>query len=496
MLGLGQRMARGAAWMVLLKLLMRLLGVISTLILARLLMPADFGLVALAMAIYGFTGLLGAFGFDAALIHKQDAADRSHYDTAWTLNLLYGVAQTAVLALLAGPLGQWLGNAELVPLIYLLAGLALIERFENIGVVDFRKELRFHKEFQYEFPVRVVRFAVTVGLAFALRDYWALVAGIAVGRVLKVMLSYAMHPFRPRLSLVRARELFWFSKWFLGSHIFGFINQRGDMLILGGMAGTTSLGFYRVGFEISNLPTSELVTPMVRAIFPGYAKAAAEGNLAFYVQRMLAVFGLLAIPAGVGMALVAEPMVSVLLGPKWEPATPLIAVLAIYGILSGLVRANHPVFLAVGKPWVTTFYTGARAVLTVPVLLAAVHVGGAQGAAWGQLGIAATLALPYAYLLVRELGLPLSALLAGLWRPVAAAGLMSGVVLTAGHLLQGGDVEHLLVQVPLGALTYLAGVAGLWLVAGRPQGAEAEMGRWVVQQVRVKAGARGVVGSG
>jgi PST family polysaccharide transporter len=481
-------MARGAAWMVSLRLLMRGLGVISTLILARLLMPEDFGLVALAMAIYGFSGLLGAFGLDAALIHKQDAADRSHYDSAWTMNLLYGALQGLVLALLAGPLAALFGDERLVPIVYILAGLAFLERWENIGVVDFRKELRFHKEFQYELPVRLLRFAVTVGLAFALRNYWALVAGMVAGRVFKVALSYAMHAYRPRLSLERAGELFRFGKWFLASNVFGFVNQRGDMLILGGLVGTTPLGFYRVGFEIANLPSSELVAPMVRAIFPGYAKAAANGELAPYVRRMLGAFALLAVPAGVGMALVADPLVTVVLGAKWQPAAPLMAVLAIYGVLSGLVRANHPVFLALGKPWVTTYYTGARALLTVPVLLAAVHMGGALGAAWGQLGIAAVLAIPYAVVLVRELALTWGELAGVLWRPAAAAGLMAAVVSGLGDLAGHGALAQLLLLVPAGAVVYgLAGV-GLWWLAGWPEGAEADFLRWLGRKTGPRAG--------
>jgi len=482
--------------MVSLKLIMRGLGVVSTLILARLLMPADFGLVALAMAVYGFSGLLGAFGFDAALIHKQDAAERSHYDTAWTLNLLYGAAQGVVLWLLAAPLGGLLGDERLVPIIEVLAGLAVLERFENIGVVDFRKELRFHKEFQYELPVRLLRFAVTVGLAVAFRDYWALVAGIAAGRVSKVALSYVMHPFRPRPSLARAGELFRFSKWFLASNVFGFVNQRADMLIVGAFAGATPLGYYRVGFEISNLPSSEVVAPMVRAIFPGYARAAADGQLAYYVRRMLGAFALLAVPAGVGMALVAEPLVTVLLGPRWQPAAPLMAVLAIYGVLSGLVRANHPVFLALGRPWVTTYYTGARALLTVPVLAAAVHFGGALGAAWGQLGIAAGLTLPYAVVLGRALGLPLRGLAGAVWRPAAASAAMAVAVLAVGRVSGLSAAELLLGQVGIGVTAYGLALAGLWLAAGRPRGAETEVLRWLAGRLRPQGRPGRAMGSG
>jgi O-antigen/teichoic acid export membrane protein len=475
---------------------MRFLGLISTLILARLLMPADFGLVALAMAIYGFSELFGAFGFDAALIHKQDAADRSHYDTAWTLNFLYALLRGLVLLALAGPLAALMDTPKLEGIVQILAGLAILPGLNNIGVVEFRKEMHFHKEFAYEFTSRVMRFVVTVALAFVLRNYWALVAGIVTGVTSKTALSYLLHPYRPRPQLSQARDLFAFSKWYLAGQLFGFVNQRADMLIIGGLAGVAPLGLYRVAHEFAHLPSTELVQPIVRAVFPAYAKVAESGELAYYVERMLGGFATLAVPASLGLALVADNLVPVVLGEKWLEAIPLLGILAIYGLLAAFFRANHPIFLALGKPWINTYYAGARALMAVPVLWLAVSAAGPRGAALAQLSIAAVLLPPYLYVVRAHLGMAWGRFAAAVWRPLGASLGMAGVVTAIGGGLVAPKAAVLAAQVSGGAAVFVLGLALLWLISGRPEGAESELLRRFGGQVGRRLAPRRAVGSG
>ena len=169
----GTRMARGAAWMVVLQSADRVLGFLSILVLARLLVPEDFGLVALAMAIVGSLTAFSEFGFDLALIQNQ-SAQRKHYDTAWTLGLLRGLLLAGLLLLISKPNADLMGDQRLVTLVYVLALVPFIESFINVGIVDFRKDLVFRKEFLYRFSSRLGGVLTTVTLAFFWRDYWAL----------------------------------------------------------------------------------------------------------------------------------------------------------------------------------------------------------------------------------------------------------------------------------------------------------------------------------
>src|SRR5688572_707114 len=123
--------AKGAAWMVVAKLTERSLGLISTLVLARLLVPADFGLVAMAMSVIALIELATAFGFELALIQRQNPT-KEHYDTAWTLNVTLGTSSALVTAALAYPAALFFDEPRLVLVMVALAGSWAIQSFENI----------------------------------------------------------------------------------------------------------------------------------------------------------------------------------------------------------------------------------------------------------------------------------------------------------------------------------------------------------------------------
>jgi len=199
--------AKGAAWMTFFKLTERTLGIISTLILARLLLPEDFGLVAMAMSIVAATEILTAFGFDVVLIQKQGAT-RAHYDTAWTLQVCFGLAGAICLTLLASPTAWFYHEEQLKSVIYVIAVSFFFRNLENIAVVDFRKKMVFHKEFAYRFSIKIIGFCVTIPLAIYLRSFWALVFGQLTLSLATFVLSYAMNSFRPRLSFTHTREIF------------------------------------------------------------------------------------------------------------------------------------------------------------------------------------------------------------------------------------------------------------------------------------------------
>ena len=202
-----RQIASGAGWLMLFKMADKSVGLISTAILARVLTPADFGLVAMALAVVALTQLMGAFGFDSALIQRQDAI-RKHYDTAWTFNVALGGLIAATLLLLAYPAAQFYREPRLALIIPVLAITALIGGFENIGTVAFRKELDFRSEFRFLLAKRLASFTVTLALALTFRTYWALIAGAVTGSVMSVAISYWLHDYRPKFTLAARADLF------------------------------------------------------------------------------------------------------------------------------------------------------------------------------------------------------------------------------------------------------------------------------------------------
>ena len=170
-------MAAGAAWVIIFRLTDRGIGLVSTLILARLLVPADFGLVAMSMSILALVEILSTFSFDIALIQNAKS-ERRHYDTAWTLNVLLGLANATALLALAIPVSIFYSEPRVIAVMCIIALNCSIQGFGNIGVVAFQKDLDLQKEFRLGVTKKLVAFCVTVTVAYLLRSYWALLAGM------------------------------------------------------------------------------------------------------------------------------------------------------------------------------------------------------------------------------------------------------------------------------------------------------------------------------
>ena len=323
-------MSRGVAWMMLSKIAERGISLVSTMVLARLLVPDDFGVIVLATSMIGLLEILGAFGFDTALIRQADAS-REHFDAVWTFNVLFGFG-VALMAVALSPGAAWLyGDSRLVSVLLVVAIARAIGGFENIGVISFRKELQFDREFMFLLAKRVATsLLVTLPLAFALRSYWALLLGNLFGTCIAVILSYVVHAYRPRLSLKGLASLTTFSKWLFISNLLEFLHGRAADFIIGRWAGSAALGSFTVAREIARMPTGEIAAPVHRAVFPGYVKLADDRELLRQTYlRLTSVLVLLVIPAGVGLSILAEPIVLILLGLKWTSAVPLVQLLAI-----------------------------------------------------------------------------------------------------------------------------------------------------------------------
>lgn len=486
---LGQKMARGAAWLVLFRLLERGIGFVSTLILARILVPADFGLVAMATSILAALELLGAFSFDLALIQNQ-RAERRHYDTAWTFGVVFGLVKAVGMCLLALPAAAFFNEPRVAWVMVALALCAAIQGFDNIGIVAFQKDLQLHKEFQLGLAKKLAGFFVTLGLAFWLQSHWALVAGVLAMRVTGLVLSYTMHPFRPRLCWSAAGELFNYSKWLLLNNVLIFLNNRGTDFIIGRVSGAQSLGLYSVAYEVANLPTTELVFPISRAVFPGYAKL--SGELSLLREAFLKVIGLIAmltVPAGALIGLCADPVVRVLLGPKWIDAVPLIQTLAMFGIVRSIHGPTGSIYLAIGKPRTIAYLQALQFATALALMVVLVPAAGALGAAWAMLAAASCAMLVNYMLAIRELKLRLMTLVSALWRPVAAACVMAACIVWLQTRIPdspayGAAVLELVALGSAGLAVYIGTVAMSWRLAGRPAGAEAT----VIELLKARVG--------
>ncbi len=473
------RVAKGTAWVIAWRLATRNIGLVSTLILVRLLEPADFGLIAIATGVIASVDALSSIGVQEALIRDRNR-DRALYDTGFAISLVRGLITAVLIALLATPAANFFSEPRLAVVFLALAAGVLVSSAENIGIVDFRRDLNFRKEFDLQFGTRVIGVAVTVGSALIWHSYWALVAGLLASRVARLIMSYTMSDYRPRLSLKAWNRIAGFSAWTWVVGILMRIEERADNVVVGHYLGTEAAGMLSVGSEIGRLPTTELLEPLNRALFPGFAEAleAKATKTALFLET-IGLGVLAALPAGVGISMVAHPMVNVTLGARWVQVVPLIEIVApvttasIFGIVGSTLLVAH------GLMRQTVIITAAATISRVVLLILGVWMYGLVGAA-----IAGGLSLLIMQVVVLRLtlhraGVSLATLGSRLWRPAVAASAMVAVMYACGMAWAPATSPDLLPSLvdlcersAVGAMAYVAVAAGLWVLSGRPDGAE------------------------
>jgi O-antigen/teichoic acid export membrane protein len=469
--------AAGAGLLILLRAADRLIGLLSFSITARLLQRDDFGVFALAVSILAVVELFTQAGVDTALIQHR-TFDRRLYNTAWTLNILLEAVVAIVLCAAAVPVSRFFDAPSVEVILYWLALATLIAGFENVGTVDFLKTLDFRREVMLRLGVRVVATAVALSLAFAWRDYRALVAGYVASKVCLVILSFVMHPFRPRPSLGAFRRLFGFTKWMLARNVLQELNNYAAPLIVGRLVNVGALAYFSLARELAGVATTDLQAPIRRALFPGYA--AMNDNPPALKRAYLdsvAMMVLLGLPIPVGLAVAASEVVRVVFGERWLAAAPLLQILALSGIVSAMSAGVQPVLLAIGRPESATKLAALRLAVLLPCLAVGGTVAGVHGVAWAMVTAAAVMWIFDWGLVRRALLLSMTEIWHGLHRPLVAAAIMTAVMWALLAVLPtnggfGAAFVRLATVTPIGAAAYVACLLIAWRVAGRPPGAE------------------------
>lgn len=460
---------KGTAWLVAARWLVRGIGFVSTIVLARILVPADFGLVALATMLTGLIGVLGETGLMYYLIREQ-SPDRSHFDTVWTLQTLTGLVLTFAVIALAPLFQHWFDKPDLRLTIQLLALTLLLQGAHNPGVVWFRKNMEFGRDFLTILFPKIAGFVTTLSLAYFWRSHWALVTGILASNLMFFVQSFVMHPFRPRFSLERTRDIWHFSIWSLIHAIFEYLAEQIDTLILGRFKTARAVGLYHVAYDVAGSPLVELSQPLSRVLMPAYVKIQDDAaELARVFNRVFSGVALLAFAIGAGAALVAEDAVLVILGPQWVESAPLMQILAPSCGAFALIFPLYAFLISMGRPKLAAYITIVQVILLAAVLTPLAMHYDLREVAMGRLAVLGVLLVGSLAIFARVAHLSAGTILASLWRPALAALVMFGAVEALEHAAAGWTpLPRLLASVATGAAAYIATVLVSWAAAGRP----------------------------
>ncbi|MBW1667534.1 MAG: lipopolysaccharide biosynthesis protein [Deltaproteobacteria bacterium] len=350
--GITRSVVRGGLWVFGLRVLNRTLSLVRTVVLARLLLPKDFGLLGIALLSISTLETFSQTGFQTALIQKKEGVE-SYLDTAWTVSFIRGLFLFLILFSSAPIVANFFNSPDAILVIRVLALSFVLSGFRNVGIVFFQKELEFRKTFFYEFPSTVANLFVSIGLALILKSVWALVWGTLAAGFISLWMSYMLHPYRPKIRVEKQQVegLFAFGRWVLASSILVFLNSQGDDIFVGKILGITALGYYQMAYLLSNLPATEITHIISRVSFPAYSKLQDDiAKMGRAYLRVVKITSFISIPLGGIVFILAPEFTKIFLGEKWIAIVPALQVLVIWGVLRSIGATTGPVLYAYGKP--------------------------------------------------------------------------------------------------------------------------------------------------
>lgn len=485
------KIAVGVMWLGAAKVIVNLLALLSTLVLARFLTPADFGLVAIGTTLLTIIGAVTDLSLASALVQRTTVED-AHFHTAWTLNIVRSVLVSMVFCAISPVVVYFYGDERLFGVLLWLSFSIFLTGFNNPKMVVLTRRLEFWQDFVQSVGQKLVGFVVGVGVAFLYQSYWALIAGALASQLSGVIVSYVVCPYRPRFALSKAAELWGFSVWLSLGQLVNILNWKFDHLLVGARLGQEALGHYSVGDNIAGMPTRELVAPIERTLFPGFARIGGDVSRLqkAYVsaQTMVCFF---ALPAGVGFAIIAQPLVLMAMGERWLPIVKVIEFVSVTVALQTVSSAAQPLAMAGGQTKMLFKRDLTSFCLRIPMIIVGLHLGGLFGLLVARAVSTIVSIGMNMYVVKTMIDLGFVKQLRQNFRSIVGVLAMAAVlILVKGALNQGATsispAMSVLLLVPLGGLVYFGVSLVLWVFSGKPDATELVVlnaGRTVLRRV-------------
>lgn len=441
---------------------------VISIVLARLLLPQDFGLLAMATVFVGFLSIFATMGFGMAVIQRREVSDSMLSSLYYATLVFAGFLAIATAG--AAPLCAWIyRDPRVMPVMAALGISFLLSAPGVIPAALLNRQMRFGRLAVADLTSAVINGAVAIALAATGWGVWALVIGSFAGTTAGSALFHLLSRWRPRLifHLPEVRSVLSFGANVTGFGVFNYFARNADNFIIGAFLGAGPLGFYSLAYKIMLKPRDAVTNMLMRVLFPAFSRMQDDdARLKAAYLRVCGTIAFVTFPMMFGLLAVAQPFVQVVLGEKWLPAVPLICLFEPLGAVQSIgVTAGH-LFLAKGRAdWYFRWGVVAGG-LYVCCFLA--------GLPWGVLGVAISYTLTSSVLMVAGChiafrliqGLTLRSLLAALLPYIVCAGSMGALVMgcrSALETLRFSSTVVLAVSVAVGLTVY-----GLIVLATRP----------------------------
>ena len=472
---LGRKATIGGLLTVAARLISRVFDLLTLIILARVLGPTDFGVVAIAVGIVSVVEAATEMPVMQVLVRLPDTT-AAQFDTAFTLSLLRGLVLTAALALAAWPIASFYGDNRLAYLICTISIAPAARGLLSPKMAIFQHELSFWRDFVLEFGGKVLASAAAIAIALYTHSYWAIAIGVTSFPLAWTIGSYCFAPYRPRLGL-RELDLFkGFVGWLSLAQLVTALNWQTERLLIGKFMLPSQVGLFSTSTDMASIPFFAFFGPVLRPLLAAFSRLDGDKHRlgASYLVASSGIFAL-GLPVLVGESLVADPAVRVVLGTQWLAAIPLVRWLALSLVTALLALPAVPLLLSAGRTRSVAVRNALEFGVKLPISLYGILAWGYTGAIAARFVSELAVGI-FCMIAVRELtGLSVLRQLSVLSRSVLSTALMVPAVLAVTNLTgsEGQDPRlALALAAGAGATVYTCAMFALWRFQGRPAGPE------------------------
>lgn len=471
---LSQKSLEGTALLIVTRFIVRMIGFISVSVTARLLTPEDFGIVGAASLVIALFAVLNQVGIGEYVVRTKEI-DEEELHTIWTFRVILSGGIAGLIFLLAPWAAQFLQEPRLTEILRILCITSLLGSLRAPAAEFFNRNMQYNRILFLAAADKIVAVSATIIAALILQSYWALVWGQVIGMSFAILSSQIARPFKPRLTLSRFSKLKNLALWtfLVGLNTYGV--KQVDEWIAKRASDSAAFGAYHVARDLCRLFVAELLAPAGQVFLPAIAKVQDDKEkMSDAVGRLAGAAFIAGFAVSVGIASISNELVYLLLGYQWGQAIPYVPYVAIGTAAMIVCDLFQGLYVVDDKQNISTrFRFGRLLSLLVGCITAAQTTGDLLHIAMTFAGVSIiTVALELSWLFARTRYNV--ALLPRVWRPLTGAIAMfyavSAVALPQTWLLP--VVTGL--KVLVGAMTYLAVIGLLWLIAGKPKGGETE----------------------
>lgn len=370
-----------------LRIVTRGLALVKIAILARILLPTQFGIYGIATLVLGLLEMLTETGINIFLIQEKDKID-DYVDSAWAVSILRGIVISLVIVLSVPLVVRFFASPQSSYILYLTSLIPLVRGFINPAVIKFQKNLEFNKQFYYDSSIFFFEAMMAVTLGLITKSENSLILAMIFSAVLETVLSFMIFTPRPKfkLEMGRVKRIISRGKWITGAGVFNYLFQNIDDIFVGKLLGTGSLGIYQQAYKISSLPVSEVGEIFNKVTFPIYATIKGDKiRLKKAFLKTLLVICLLVVPFGLAVFYFPYEIILLVLGERWLSAVPVLQVLSIFGIAKAIFNSFFSLFLGMGRQEIVTYLTLASTAVMAAIIYPLIQIFGILGAAFAAI---------------------------------------------------------------------------------------------------------------